>query len=93
MIALFRSELLKLRTTRTAVVLALGLYAISVIAVVASLVDERLARPVRAGRSARVSAEFAVLFAILFGILVMTGEYRHGTARRRFSPHRSASAS
>lgn len=83
MIALFRSELLKLRTTRTAVVLALGLYAISVIAVVANMItSDSLDRSVQADLPG--AAGFAVLFAILFGILVMTGEYRHGTATPTF---------
>ena len=92
MIALFRSEFLKLRTTRTAVVLALGLYAISVIAVVGSLIlSDSLDQSAQADLPG--SAGFAVLFAILFGILVMTGEYRHGTATPTFLPHRSASGS
>lgn len=83
MIALFRSEFLKLRTTRTAVVLALGLYAITAIAIVASLiVNDSLDRSVQ--RDLPAAAGFAVLFAILFGILVMTGEYRHGTATPTF---------
>ncbi|HUQ22252.1 MAG TPA: hypothetical protein VM049_04490 [Gaiellaceae bacterium] len=83
MTALFRSELLKLRTTRTAVVLALGLYLITGIAVVAALVvNDSLDRSVQ--RDLPGSAGFAVLFSILFGILVMTGEYRHGTATPTF---------
>jgi ABC-2 type transport system permease protein len=83
LIALFRSEFLKLRTTRTAVVLALGLYAITAIAIVASLiVNDSLDRSVQ--RDLPAAAGFAVLFAILFGILVMTGEYRHGTATPTF---------
>jgi ABC-type transport system involved in multi-copper enzyme maturation permease subunit len=81
--ALFRSELLKLRTTRTAVVLALGLYAIALIAAVGSLiVNDSLDRSVQADLPG--AAAFAVLFSILFGILVMTGEYRHGTATPTF---------
>jgi len=83
LIAVFRSELLKLRTTRTAVVLALGLYAISLIAVVGSLIlSDSLDQSAQADLPG--SAGFAVLFAILFGILVMTGEYRHGTATPTF---------
>ncbi len=83
MTGLFRSELLKLRTTRTAVVLALGLYLITGIAVVASLiVNDSLDRSVQ--QDLPGSASFAVLFSILFGILVMTGEYRHGTATPTF---------
>jgi len=83
LIAVFRSELLKLRTTRTAVVLAVGLYVISLIAVVGSLIlSDSLDRSTQADLPG--SAGFAVLFAILFGILVMTGEYRHGTATPTF---------
>jgi ABC-2 type transport system permease protein len=82
-IPVFRSELLKLRTTRTAVVLALGLSAISLIAVVGSLIlSDSLDRSAQADLPG--GAGFAVLFAILFGILVMTGEYRHGTATPTF---------
>ena len=83
MIALFRSEFLKLRTTRTAVVLALGLLAISAVAIVAVLiVSEALDASVQGDISG--AAGFSVLFAILFGILVMTGEFRHGTATPTF---------
>jgi ABC-2 type transport system permease protein len=81
--ALFRSEFLKLRTTRTAVVLGLGLFVITAIAVVATLiVSDSLDRSVQ--RDLPGAASFAVLFAILFGILVMTGEFRHGTATPTF---------
>jgi ABC-2 type transport system permease protein len=81
--ALFRSEFLKLRTTRTAVVLGLGLYVITAIAIVATLiVSDSLDRSVQ--RDLPGAASFAVLFAILFGILVMTGEFRHGTATPTF---------
>lgn len=89
MTALFRSELLKLRTTRTAVVLAAGLFAITTIAVVAALVlTDELDATNQADLPA--AASFALLFSILFGILVMTGEFRHGTATPTFlvSPKR-----
>lgn len=83
MSALFRSELLKLWTTRTAVVLALGLLAITAVAVVGALVlSDSLDAATQGDLPA--AASFAVLFAILFGILVMTGEYRHGTATPTF---------
>lgn len=89
MIALFRSELLKLRTTRTAVVLAAGLFAITTVAVVGALIltDDFDAA---AQGDLPAAASFALLFAILFGILVMTGEFRHGTATPTFlvSPKR-----
>lgn len=89
MIALFRSELLKLRTTRTAIVLAAGLFAITTVAVVGALV---LTDDLDAAAQADVptAASFALLFSILFGILVTTGEFRHGTATPTFlvSPKR-----
>lgn len=89
MIALFRSEILKLRTTRTAVVLSAGLFAITTVAVVAALV---LTDDFDASAQADVpaAASFALLFSILFGILVTTGEFRHGTATPTFlvSPKR-----
>lgn len=89
MIALFRSELLKLRTTRTALVLAAGLFAITAVAVVGALV---LTDDLDAAAQADVptAASFALLFSILFGILVTTGEFRHGTATPTFlvSPKR-----
>jgi ABC-2 type transport system permease protein len=87
--ALFRSELLKLRTTRTATVLAGGLFAITAISVVAAmLLTDELDSETQADIPS--TASFAVLFAILFGILVMTAEFRHGTATPTFlvSPKR-----
>ncbi len=89
MSALFRSEVLKLRTTRTAVVLAIGLFAVTAVAVVGALVlSDAFDTEMQADLPA--AAGFAVLFAILFGILVMTGEFRHGTATPTFlvSPKR-----
>ncbi|HXH89003.1 MAG TPA: hypothetical protein VNI55_10415 [Gaiellaceae bacterium] len=83
MSALFLSEWLKLRTTRTAVVLALGLFSITAIATVASLVGDQDYLP-EFQHDLPSSAGFSVLFAILFGVLVMTGEFRHGTATPTF---------
>lgn len=89
MTALLRSELLKLRTTRTAVVLALGLLAITAAGTVGVLLlsDES---PLDLQEGLPSTAAFATLFALLFGILVMTGEFRHGTATPTFlaSPRR-----
>lgn len=89
MIALVRSELLKLRTTRTAVTLAVGLFAITLVGVVGALVlGDRLDASAQADVIG--AAAFSILFAILFGILVITGEFRHGTATPTFlvSPKR-----
>lgn len=83
MTGLFRSEWLKLRTTRTAVVLAFGLLLVTTIATVGSLVsDDQYLSGFQ--QDLPSSAGFCVLFAILFGILVMTGEFRHGTATPTF---------
>lgn len=89
MTGLLQSELLKLRTTRTAVVLALGLLAITAAGTVGMLLlsDES---PLDLQDGLPSAAAFATLFALLFGILVMTGEFRHGTATPTFlaSPRR-----
>lgn len=83
MSALFRSELLKLRTTRTAVVLALALLAITAAGAVGILLlSDESGLDLQTGLPA--AASFATLFALLFGILVMTGEFRHGTATPTF---------
>lgn len=83
MIPLLRSELLKLRTTRTAVVLALGLLAITAAGTIGVLVlSDESELDVQEGLPS--AAGFAALFALLFGILVMTGEFRHGTATPTF---------
>jgi ABC-2 type transport system permease protein len=84
--ALFRSELLKLRTTRTALVLALALLAVTAISTVGILV---VANDFDLGsadwqRDLPSAAFFSTVFALLFGILVMTGEFRHGTATPTF---------
>ena len=83
MIALFRSEFLKLRTTRTAVVLALALLVVTAMAIVGPLV---LADSLDASlqQDLITAATFAVLFSLLFGTLVMTGDFRHGTATPTF---------
>jgi len=82
-IDLFRSELLKLRTTRTAVALALALLVITTMAVVGPLLLSD-AENASLQRDLPVAATFAVLFSLLFGTLVMTGEFRHGTATPTF---------
>lgn len=83
MSALFRSELLKLRTTRTAVVLAAALLAITAAATVgALLLSDESALAVQEGLPS--GAAFSAIFSVLFGILVMTGEFRHGTATPTF---------
>lgn len=83
MIALFRSELLKLRTTRTAIALAVALLVITTMAVVGPLLlSDALNQSLQ--QDLVFAATFSVLFSLLFGTLVMTGEFRHGTATPTF---------
>jgi len=92
-----RSEVLKLRTTRTTLGLALGLLALITFSVVVQLIasqidssnDFQLATE-DTQRSIFQSAALATLFALLIGILAITGEFRHGTIRPTllFTPSR-----
>lgn len=79
--ALFRSEFLKLRTTRTVLWLTLALVALTALAAataVAVTAAFEIADP--EWQADLSSAALSALgFALLFGILVMTGEFRHGT--------------
>jgi ABC-2 type transport system permease protein len=86
MIGLFRSEWLKLRTTRTAFVLALALLAVTAISTVGILVvaDDFDLSSADWQADLPAAASFSFVFALLFGILVMTGEFRHGTATPTF---------
>ena len=98
MIGAFRSELLKLRTTR--VTLGIVLSALAIVALTTavplalgdtetapdlSLWDEGTQRSIFTAPSA------ATLFAAFVGLLLVTGEYRHGTIRPTFTfvPHRA----
>jgi hypothetical protein len=82
--ALVRSELVKARTTRTALGLALGLIAIVLLVVILTATltkhspSEAFVEQHRA-RDILGSLGFAPLFALLFGLLASTSEYRHGT--------------
>lgn len=91
MSAAFRSELLKLRTTRTTAGLLLAAMGIVVLTTVVPLV---LGDPGRATdlslydestqRSIFLAPAAAVLFAAFAGLLSITGEFRHGTIRPTF---------
>jgi ABC-2 type transport system permease protein len=80
MIALVGAELLKARTTRSALGLALGLLAIVVFfgSVHAATLDLSPVDPSATGDNLS-SVFFVPVFAIIFGILASAGEYRHGT--------------
>ena len=94
-----RSELLKLRTTRTTLGLVLGMVALVVFTVVIQLVasqfeDSGIPRIEERDtqRTIFATASTAGLFAVLIGIMSVTGEFRHGTIRPTllFAPARAA---
>jgi ABC-2 type transport system permease protein len=80
-VALFRSEFLKLRTTRTVLWLTLALVALTALAAATAVaVTEAFEIADTEWQADLSSAAISALgFALLFGILVMTGEFRHGT--------------
>ncbi len=75
--ALLRAELIKLRTTRTFVVLTAAALAISLLVVVLTtmLQDEWTADDARD----LFTADFTGLFILLLGVMGMAGEWRHRT--------------
>jgi ABC-2 type transport system permease protein len=79
--ALFRSEFLKLRTTRTVLWLTLALVALTALAAATAVgVTEAFEIADLEWQADLPGAAISALgFALLFGILVMTGEFRHGT--------------
>jgi ABC-type transport system involved in multi-copper enzyme maturation permease subunit len=81
--ALVGSELLKARTTRTALGLALGLLALVALFVTVTTIveDSSNAHPTR---DALGTLGFVPLFALLFGILAVASEWRHGTVSQTF---------
>jgi ABC-2 type transport system permease protein len=83
-----RSELLKLRSTRTTLGFVLGLLGLVAFTVLVQFVAARLeAEGVPrieerdTQRSIYVTASTAALFAVLLGVLSVTSEFRHGTIR------------
>ncbi len=89
---MLRSELLKLRSTRTVLGLALGMLAlVLLVALVQGLVThaDRLGRSGEQ-RSLVGAGGIAVVFAALVGLLSITSEFRFGTIRPTllFSPRR-----
>jgi ABC-2 type transport system permease protein len=89
---LFRSEWLKLRTTRTPLWMTLALLVLVGIgaATFAGATSESELRSEDWPQTIASVASFATWFALLFGILLMSGEYRHGTITPTFlvSPRR-----
>ena len=87
MTAQFRSELLKLRTTRTTVVLfgwLVGLVVLVVALHVVSFDTRELARESNQMRILGLGTSLGVLFAALVGALSITAEFRTGTIRPTF---------
>src|SRR5262245_11597677 len=94
MIAQFRSELLKQRSTRTALFLSLamvGLVALAVAMHVLALGKTRLATNAHQLEVFQVGTRAGMLFAALAGALAITAEIRYGTIRPTFlvTPRRS----
>jgi ABC-2 type transport system permease protein len=83
--AQLRSELRKMRTTRTNVGLLLGLVALVLFGVIAgSLGGEADLSLPENQRELVGNGAFAAVFAALIGLMAMTSEFRHGTIRATF---------
>ena len=85
MIPQLRSELRKMRTTRTNLGLVLGLVALILFGViVGSLGSESdLSSPLNQ-RELVGNGAFAAVFAAMIGVMAITSEFRHGTIRATF---------
>lgn len=87
MSALLRSELLKLRTTRTSwgyVLVLVGLAALSSAARVGSAPQSERLRDDFLSDLVSTGAGLAGVFALLLAIILVTNEFRHGTATPTF---------
>lgn len=91
MIAQFRSELLKLRTTRTTLGLLLGMLALILFVVlIQGLVPPAWQLSLDRQRSMFEVGGVGTLFAAIVGVMITTSEFRHGTIRPTllFTPRR-----
>ena len=81
MIDLIRGELLKLRTTRMIYGFVGGLLVIIGILVVVTVIDAPAADLAREEDQAGVygAAATGIIFILLLGVMIMSGEFRHGT--------------
>jgi ABC-2 type transport system permease protein len=81
-----RSELLKIRSTRTTTGLVLGMVALVVLFTLLTglLSDASDLATTEDQRSLIAASSFARLFAALAGVMLVTGEYRYGTIRPTF---------
>ena len=85
MTAQLRSELRKLRTTRTNVGLLVGLVALILFGVVAGAFSSESDLSLAENQRELIgNGGFAAVFAALIGVLAMTSEFRHGTIRATF---------
>ncbi len=83
MIALLRSELFKLRTTRTSLVIGLSLIALVMLVTLVSGFTEHVETLAQRPDQFQLLANgsIASAFAALVGVLALTSEFRHGTIR------------
>ena len=81
MIDLIRGELLKLRTTRMLYGFVGGLFVIIGILVVVTVIDTSAADLAREEDQAGMygAAATGIIFILLLGVMIMSGEFRHGT--------------
>ncbi len=93
MTGLLRSELLKLRSTRTVLGLVLGMLALTLFISLANgySTDETTLSGIHEQRSLFGVGGVAILFAALVGVMAVTREFRHGTIRPTllFEPRRT----
>jgi len=85
-IALIRSELLKLRTTRTALALIVGMVALIVLFTLLSglVTDDAFLLDRNNQFQVLANGSIASAFAAVLGVLSLTTEVRHGTVRSTF---------
>lgn len=80
MSALIRSELLKLRTARSFIVIAgLGVLVCVLISIATGLLAEYSADDPRPGLDLIATASTVLFFTLMLGVLAVTTEYRHGS--------------
>ena len=85
MIAQLRSELRKMRTTRTNLGLLLGLVALILFGVIAGSFSSEADLSLPENQRELVgNGTWAAAFAAMIGVMAMTGEFRHGTIRATF---------
>ena len=85
MIAQVRSELRKMRTTRTNLGLLLGLVALILFGVIAGSFSSEADLSLPENQRELIgNGTFAAVVAALVGVMAMTSEFRHGTIRATF---------